>query len=211
MGKMRNGINGPFTGKVGPAVGTTWMGKPVLRSMPSSRTKPFSPKELQQQAKFSMMSGFLQPVISLLNVTFKAVAVGMTGFNKGFSYNVKNAISGIHPELRIDYNMVLLGRGELPNVVSPEVVSPSIGKLEFRWTDNSGKGKALATDKAFAAAYCEELKDWEYRLDLAARSDGICVLDLTQFSGKAVQTYIGFISANGKEVTDTVFTGLVNM
>jgi Family of unknown function (DUF6266) len=211
MGKMRNGINGPFTGKVGPAVGTTWMGKPVLRSLPSRRTKPFSPKELQQQAKFSMMSGFLQPVISLLNVTFKQAAVQMTGFNKGFSYNVKNAISGIHPELKIDFNMVLLGRGDLPNVESPAVASPSAGNLEFTWTDNSGKGKALATDKAFAAAYCEEMKKWIYRVDLAERSAGVCTLDVTRINGKALHTYLGFISANGKDVTDTVFTGLVNV
>ena len=103
------------------------------------------------------------------------------------------------------------GRGDLPNVASAGVVSPSAGKLEFSWTDNSGKGNALATDKAFVAAYCEELKDWEYRLDLAARSAGTCTLDITPFSGKDVQTYFGFVSANGKDVTDTIFTGLVTV
>jgi Family of unknown function (DUF6266) len=119
--------------------------------------------------------------------------------------------TGVHPELIMDYTMVLLGRGDLPNAASPAVASPSAGKLEFTWTDNSGQGKALATDKAFAAAYCEEMNGWKYGLDLALRSAGGCTLDLTRFKGKAVQTYLGFISANGKDVADTVFTGLVNV
>lgn len=211
MGKLLKGINGPFSGKVGTAVGYMWKGIPVIRSKPKRRLKPFTPKELHQQAKFALMNKFLIGVKELLNITFAGVAVQMTGFNKAFSYNVKNAITGFQPDLAIDYSMVLLSRGDLPNIESVFVASISPGKLEFTWTDNSGKGKALATDKAFAAIYNEELFHWKYQMDLATRGAGKCKLNVQDaLIGKPLHTYIGFISEDEKDVTDSIYTGLVN-
>ena len=211
MGKIKDGITGPFSGKVGPVVGATWRGMPVMRSLPKKRTTPFTPKEIQQQAKFGLMSGFLGPVIPLVHQTFIPVTYKRTGYNLAFAYNVKNAITGIHPDLKIDFSMVLLGRGDLPNAGSPTVSSSSPGKLDFSWTDNSGKGIALPTDRAYMAVYNEELKQWIHAVDLAPRSAGACTIDASVFTGKPLQTWIGFISADKKNVSDTVWTGLVSL
>jgi hypothetical protein len=209
MGKLIQGINGPFTGRVGPVIGTSWMGMPVIKSRPQRGKRKFSTAELAQQAKFKKMSAFLSPVMTLLNVTFKPLAVRMTGFNKGYSYNVKNAFAGVYPELRIDYSMILLGRGDLPNAGSPSAISNLTGNLDFTWADNSGKGIALGTDKAFIAAYCEEQGYWVYELNAADRVAGGCTLAVNDFIGKRVHTYIGFISADGKEVSDSIYTGMI--
>jgi len=107
--------------------------------------------------------------------------------------------------------MVLLGRGDLPNAESPAATSTFAGKLDLTWKDNSGRGKARTTDKAFVAAYNEETNLWEFGSDLAARSAGGYTMDLTEFNGKTVQTYLGFISAEEKEVTETVYIGAVNV
>ena len=85
--------------------------------------------------------------MNLLNVSFKPQAMRMTGYNKAFSYNVKNALTGEYPDFQVDYAMVLLGRGDLPNAGSLTATSSSPGSLEFSWTDNSGKGKARGTDR----------------------------------------------------------------
>ncbi|MDP4214059.1 MAG: DUF6266 family protein, partial [Bacteroidota bacterium] len=180
MGKLLNGFNGPFSGKMGTGVGVMWRGLPVIRSRPRRRTSGFSPRELEQQAKFALMSKFLRSLIPLLNQSFRPEAAHLTGYNKAFSYNVKNAIAGVYPALALDYPVVLLGRGDLPNVLSPSAASPVTGRLDFSWTDNSGKGRALATDQAFAAAYNEELKKWEYNLNLAPRSAGSCTMDISE-------------------------------
>ena len=211
MGIQIGGINGPFSGKVGTAVGSSWRGKWVLRAKPQKRTSGFSPLELRQQAKFSLMNKFLHLLLPLLNRTFQQFAIQMTGYNKAFSYNVKNAITGDYPDLKIDYSMVLLGRGDLPNAESPAAISTSPGKLDLTWKDNSGKGKAIATDKAFVAVYEEKSNLWDFGSDLAVRSAGAYTMDLTEFNGKTVQAYLGFISADEKEVTDTVYIGAVNV
>ena len=211
MAIVENGINGGFAGKVGAVVGYMWKGKAVMRGLPKGNKGKPSFLQLQQQAKFALLHEFLQPIISLLNLTFGTVAVQMTGYNKAFSYNVKNAIAGTHPGLFLNYSAVLVGRGDLPNVQEPATHSPSPGQLTFSWTDNSGTGSARKTDQAFVAAYCEELKQWKYAVNAAPRTAGSCKLDLTDFSGKAVQTYIGFIAADGNDVTDSLFTGMLNV
>src|SRR5436305_7955438 len=161
MAKLSQGINGPFSGKVGAVVGYTWKGIPVMRGRPSPRTKPFTPKELNQQAKFRIMNRFLRPANDLINATFAHLAVQMSPFNKAFSYNIKNAITGVAPNLEIDFKMALISRGDLPNAESSSVKSPSPGLLQFTWTNNSGKGNAKATDKAFVAVYSEDMNHWE--------------------------------------------------
>ena len=181
-----------------------------MRALPQDRKKPFTPKELNQQAKFRIMNKFLKPAKTLLNVTFAHLAVQMSPFNKAFSYNIKNAITGVKPNLAIDFGMALISRGDLPNVDMPTVNSPSPSMLQFTWSDNSGRGKATGTDKAFVAVYHEEIPNWEYQLDVASRTQGKCEILLKNFAGKSVHTFIGFISADGKDASNSLYTGLVN-
>ncbi len=211
MGKLLRGINGPFSGKVGPVVGYMLGNQAVMRSLPVRSKRPLTPKQIHQRKKFALMNDFLGQLQSLLNLTFANVAVNMTGSNKAFSYNVMNAIRGFYPDISIDYKMVLLGRGDLPNVESAKTIPTGDGKLQFIWTDNSGTGKAKSTDKAFAAVYNEELNDWEYGLNLATRKDGSCVIDISTYKNKQVYGYLGFITEDGKDATDTIYTGLVNL
>jgi hypothetical protein len=208
MATITQGITGPFIGKVGPVVGYISRGKAIMRSRPKViKSREPSLLQHQQHAKFSLMNRFLKPIIPFLNKTKKTVDIDLTGYNKAFSYNVKNAIAGTYPDLMIDYNMVLLTRGDLPNVKSAQTESMSSGQIAFHWTDNSGTGLARFDDKSFVAVYCKDLNDWIYGLDLAERSAGSYLLDVAKFSGQTVQAYIGFLSSDGKEVSDSLHVG----
>jgi len=218
MGKLLKGVNGPFSGKVGTAVGYMWKDLAVIRSRPKKRRKPFTEKELNQQDRFTLMNPFLVPVKDLLNISFAHLAYRMTGYNKGFSYNVKAAILGIRPNLSIDYPRVLLSRGDLTKPEAAAVTPLSHTALQFAWMDNSGMGKAHDIDQVFVAVFSSEKKRWFYRLDVATRSAGSftlefdkVLLDPSPFAGKPLQTYIGFIAADGKDASDSVYTGTVNM
>ncbi len=119
MAILYGGINGPFSGKVGTVVGYKWKNKAVMRGLPSTRRGSPSPLQIQQHAKFRLMNAFLNPLTKFLNITYNNLAVKCQVYNKAFSYNVKNAIGGIYPEFMIDYPMVLVSRGDLPNVQLP--------------------------------------------------------------------------------------------
>lgn len=218
MGKLLKGANGPFSGKVGTVVGYMWNDVAVIRAKPKRRRKPFSDKELNQQARFALMNQFLIPVKGLLNISFAHLAYRMNGFNKGFSYNVKAAILGFSPDLSIDYPRVLVSRGDLTKAETATVTALSPLKLQFSWIDDSGIGNARTTDQVFVAVCSTEKNLWFYRLNVATRNAGAVTLDLKKlildpspFTEKPLQTYIGFLAADGKDASDSVYTGLMNM
>ena len=67
MGTIEKGFMGGFKGLLGPAVGSKWKGKAVIKSRPpKKRTGPTSDAQLQQQAKFSLIVAFLKPLRPLL-------------------------------------------------------------------------------------------------------------------------------------------------
>jgi Family of unknown function (DUF6266) len=211
MAKLLNGINGPFSGKVGAVVGYVLRGQAVMRGLPNKRKWGSSQAQQQQQAKFALMHDFLRTLLPFLNITYNSVAVQMTGFNKAFSYNVKNAITGTHPGLKIDYSKVMVGMGDMPVELSPTVKASPEGMITFSWTNGSALVSARPTDQAFVAIYCEEKKIWIYELNPASRKMGSCTIKTTQFKGKEIQTYIGFISNDGQSASDSLYTGSVQL
>ena len=210
MGTINKGILGGFSGKVGTVVGGTWKGIDYMRSKGNRKNFEPTDKQLAQQQKFALVMGFLQPMAALLNVTFRDFAVKMTGINSAFAYTIKNAITGAYPSFAIDYSLVLLSRGDLPNALAPAVTSGAGSVLTFSWTDNSGVGIARASDQAILIAYCPAKKQAIYTVD-GARNGLTGSLNLAAFSGQQVQTYIGFISDDGNNVANSIFTGAVTV
>jgi Family of unknown function (DUF6266) len=66
---------------------------------------------------------------------------------------------------------------------------------------NSNNIDSLISDLAYVAVYNEELKRWVLNPQIAARNAGTCTLEVTAFSGKPVQTYTEFMSADRKKVS----------
>ena len=167
------------------------------------------PAHTRKWAKVRLLTPFISPLTPFLNSTYQSVTVQTSCFNKAMSYNLRNAIAGEFPAFKINYALVAMGVGDLLNLEKPTISSESTGRLTFSWKDNSNEGSARATDQSFAALYCEELQRWEIRNEGPQRNAGSYTLDVPAFSGKAVHTYIGFLSANTKFVTTSLYAGLI--
>jgi Family of unknown function (DUF6266) len=211
MGTIKQGILGAFSGTVGPAVGSSWKGIAVIKSRPPRKRRKSSEAQLRQMAKLKLMTPFVRPLTGFLNKTYECVTFQMSCFNKTLSYNMRNAIIGDYPDFGINYPVFRLGTGDLTNPENLSSDSLTEGKLRFMWTDNSGEGSAMATDEAFVAVYCEASGHWKTSGPGSQRNAGSYTLDVTAFSGKAVHGYIGFLSADGKYVSSSIYTGLVNI
>lgn len=211
MGKYTQGILGAFSGKVGTVVGASWRGIKYMRSLAAKRGNANATrKQLEQQARFSLITGFLKPVKPLLEVGFKNYAIGKTGYNSASSYNLKNALVGETPNLEIDYSMVLISRGDLVGSKSMVVQSSAAAKLNMSWDDNSGKGKAKPTDQLMFAVFVPALADVVYAIGEAERQDESLVFDLpAEYSGETVEVYVSWVSADGKEIATSLYAGSV--
>jgi hypothetical protein len=207
MARFKKGILGKFSGTVGTVVGATWKGISYMRSQGDNGSKTPTQKQSEQRAKFALVMKLLRPIAGFLSKTFKSFAVKMSGFNNAVSYALKNAIVGSFPGYSIDYSLLLLSRGDLPNAVNPSAAAIGNGGIKFTWTDNSNTGMAKASDKTLLIAYCPDLHQFLYTEGTSIRGDGTESLNASLFTGKAVETYIGFMSENEKEISNSVFTG----
>ncbi len=211
MGRISKGILGGFSGTVGTVIGGSWKGIDYMRSQPARRTGNFSQAQLEQQAKFALMISFLRCMMGLLMVSFRNYAIKMTGYNNAVSYNLKNAITGSYPTYSISYADVLVSRGDLPNVLAPTATAAAAGGIKYDWTDNTGVGKAKATDKAILVVYCAAHNMAIFTTGSALRSAATETINASSFSGEQVHTYIGFISEDGKDIASSIYTGAVTV
>ena len=210
MGTFEKGILGGFSGTVGTVVGANWKGIDYMRSQSGKRSSVSSPKQLIQQARFALCMRFLQPFTDLLAISFRDYAVKMTGINNAMRYLLDNAISGTYPALSIEYPMVLVSRGNLPNAGAPAVAATGT-TLNFTWADNSGTGRAVATDQALLVAYCPDTKEAKWLLNGSNRSDGTGSLVLPEFAGHEVVAWLGFISADGRYIANSQYCGVFTL
>ena len=99
-----------------------------------------------------------------------------------------------------------MSRGKLQNAagVTATITNKAV---HFTWTDNSGMGKAAATDKAVLVAYCKNYNLTVYSVGSAVRSDKAGVLDVSNFAGFPVETWIAFLSDDGINASNSIYTG----
>lgn len=209
MARITKGILGPVNGKVGTVVGSNWRGIDYIRSKSAPKKGQATLAQLDQQMRFTLMTGFLQSVKGMVQVGFQKAAQKQTALNAALSYNLKNGTTGLYPNISLQYNMLLLSRGDLPNAQNVSAIAGTVGKVNFIWTNNGSTGKAKDDDIALITVYCPDTLHAVYTVNGPARSAEQAILDVSQFSGKTVETWMGFMSADGKEIANSLYTGQV--
>ena len=206
MGTFFKGPFGGFSGTIGPLVGCSWKNLNVMRSQPGPRKGDPTPAQADQQARFSLASGFLNRVKKLLAVTMPEKG-NMSGYNVALQNTLTDAITGTSNAFSIDYAKVLLSLGDLPNAPGASIASGAAGKITWSWPPNGGTSGEVPTDVSILVAYSEDLNRSAFTLAGPARSTGTGTLTIPAFSGKTVQTWLAFISADGLEIAESFFTG----
>jgi hypothetical protein len=193
-------------GKLGDLVYYRYRGKRIVRKAPVKRRNNFSQLQMEQQAKFALVANFIRPLYDFLKITYKIYSRSKSGFQKAFSENYNNALTGAYPSYSLDYSKVQLGNVSLPNALECEIKSTVQGKLIFTWSGNEVYG-SLISDKLYYAIYCEKLNRWIHQFGCAERCKNIYGLDLSFFSGARVQVYMGFMSDDRKKVSTPLYIG----
>ncbi|WP_205514460.1 DUF6266 family protein [Longitalea arenae] len=210
MARLQKGILDDISGKVGKVIGSKWRGVTYIRSIGTKRSKNLSPEQEEQQAKFKIATSFTQSMHDLFELGFRDQAIRMTGTNYAQSLILKEAITGNYPDFKIDYSKVPVSKGRLPKAKTPAVAPDATGIIKFTWTSNAGVRLAKANDQAILAAYCPELNECNFLIN-STREAGTATLDVSEFSGKVVHTWISFMSANGKLLAPSIYTGEVTV
>jgi hypothetical protein len=212
MAKLKQGILGGFSGKVGNVVGGSWNGIDYMRAKPANVKDPKTEAQMAQRMKFRVMMRFLRKVKPIIQRGFQAGSQRMSAVNRASSYNLKNAISGSYPDLEIDYPNLLVTRGDLMPADNVTAESSVATELHLQWNDNSGLGSAQPDDVGLLLVYVPEIEQPLLVMDQFERQDEDFVLDLpTSLAGKEVQTYLGWVSADGTEASDSQYLGPITV
>ncbi len=169
------------------------------------RKAPCVPSRYKFQLKTMLMAKFMKPLEDFID------QLNRVSFKKILKQNVRNCYGCDSPKLQIDYSKLIITQGILPLAPGITVSSPKEGKLLFKWTDDSGIGKSRADDQVFVAIYSRKAKKWIFNPNAGQRSRGYCRIDVKWFNNKRLQTYIGFVSADGIWVSDSYYVGEVNV
>lgn len=210
MARLKSGIIDQLSGSIGPVVGATWRGIPYIRTKPTKRSKKKKSSDAQAatRIRFGLAVKILRYMRPIVELGFCDDAIEKTGMNAAISYVMKHAIAGEFPDFSIAFDHVLISRGKLPNVEQVTVVADAPETLRFNWTNNEGIGKATGDDKVLLVAYNEEHEGVVYNIG-ANRHAGTDILEMGDFSGHTIHTWISFISADGRDVANSIYTGTV--
>ena len=205
MAKYTEGIQGGIRGTIGKVVGAKWKGVDYLRTR--RRDTKDSPTLLQEEhrAKFTMVSKFVHSISNLLMACYPGTK-DQTGINSAFKWIYDNALTGLYPAIDLDYSKILISRGELHNAFSP-AVNVVDGIINFNWTDNTDNLLAKADDRSVLLVHCPELQQSIYKLTGAQRSAEKDSLNAFNWKGKYVETWLSFLSADGKLAASSIYTG----
>jgi hypothetical protein len=207
MATIAKGILGPVNGKVGTVVGTTWKGIPVIRSLPKSgKNRTFSPAQLEQQAKFGMVVSYLQPLSTLLSITFKKFAKKKTPFNTAVAHTVENVVTGTYPTFAIDWTKLQISRGSHAHV-SQLSTTLNGSNVVFDWEGADSPTHPEHSDKAIMVAYAPASGRCIFDISSVTKGMGTGVLSVSSFTGQVVHTYLAFMTADAKKMSGTVYTG----
>lgn len=212
MAKIRKGILGPVSGKIGPVVGATWKSIPYLRTVPKKKKnkRESSPAQIAAQEKLKFMNLILVPFHEFITVGFANEAVEKTEISAAFSANYSTMISGVYPKLEADYSKLILSVGNLPmiNDVKMNLDGPEL--LKLTWKSDVIKRTAF-NDQLMFVAYSPEL-DMSFGFTGGVnRAYKECDIKIQEpFIGKTLEVYVGMTSLNRKAIANSMYLGRIN-
>lgn len=207
MGKIYQGILGPFSGKVGTVVGSIRKGQGYMRGLAASKKDARTESQLAQRAKFAITQKLLKGITPYLRVGYRGNTDTATPYNVATSKNVKLCIAGKYPSLGFDPSKLVLSEGSLEGV---EIYAASIKNnvATFTWTDNSDEQSANMNDFAMPMVYNFSKCKAIYSLEKASRVDGNTILDIpASWKNDKLSCYIAFAAVETNAVSDTIYIG----
>jgi hypothetical protein len=213
MGKITNGIVGEIIGQVGNVTTYLRNGENIVRIARTRHDGKTTPARMAQREKIKVCNDFTRAFsgTGFFNKTFPAYGTGSTGYNRATAAIMNLAITGNYPDTRLDYKEVLVSKGALPAPVQATAMADEQANIVFSWADNSGNGTAKADDLVILVAYFPELRQAIFSIGSATRADGNALLKTQVLKGFTAETWLGFLSNDEKNASNSGYSGRVEL
>ena len=208
MGILNNGIGGNFIGKSGNMVFYMLNGKNVGRRIGENLNPP-TQKQLSCRQQIALVAELLNPIKELVKIGYQSVAITANRhpYVLATSFHKNSAIRGTYPEQCLDFSQLQFSTGNLRTAQSISVTYED-DQILFEWTNRSEMTYAESRDQVMLLAYYPEINVATYTLYGNERRAGHDILAISpDFESGRIETYMAFISADRKNVSDSIYTG----
>ncbi|RZK48781.1 MAG: hypothetical protein EOO99_08730 [Pedobacter sp.] len=211
MGIINLGLLSPVSGKVGPLVGANFRGLNVLRAKPKKSQKAPSPLQLDQRMRFSLAVTFISAMKSIVKDYYGNKAGVRSKLNRCVSYHAKEAITGVYPNLAIDFDKVIFTKGELENS-NAHMANEVRHKIDINWANNEGTGFSKGSDRTIVVLYNADQKKFVWQLSTVERSVETIQIELpNSYNGDVIHGWISFCSADQQMVATSNYLGSITL
>lgn len=185
------------------------MGIPYLRLAPKTKTTP-APRSVAQIAneqKMKFVNQLLLPFHSFITVGFQSQAIGKTALSAAYSVNFHQAVTGVYPDLGVDYSKLVISKGLLPGLSDVEIGFSAADTMELSWQPNTSI-KATFNDQLILMLYNVALGFADGFTGGIKRADKHCKFQFdNRFIGKPLEVYLGLTSLNRKKAANSIYLG----
>jgi hypothetical protein len=131
--------------------------------------------------------------------------------NKVINSFINLAMVGTYLNTTISYRNLLMSNGHLPGAENARATRNNQGDIIFTWCDNSGVNTANTNDKVILITYFPAIKKMVYTLHATNRGNGCALLSNGKMKGFTAETWIGFVSHDERNISDSVYAGRVEL
>ncbi|WP_372639456.1 DUF6266 family protein [Ancylomarina sp.] len=205
MGKYNQGILGPFSGKVGSVVGSSWKGVNYIKSLPGPNASNTEAQQKQRSRFKSVVSLASSLMSSLIRPVWNLVGGKMTGYNLFVKTNMPAFDeSGVLVNYT-DFH-ASMGALPLPQILILQDDADVASGIELSWKDDSATGIGYADDKLHLLVMNA---DNVHILNTASvRSDQSAEITLPVSAGD-VHVYAFFGTADGDKFSPDSYSKIV--
>lgn len=120
-------------------------------------------------------------------------------------------MAGTYSLTTMHYPNALISHGPLPGAENASATITRDGDILFKWSDNSGIKTARTNDQVMLVTYFPATKQIVYTLHAATRAGCQALLPFNKYRGKTAETWIGFVSHDGRDAGASAYAGRVQL
>jgi len=208
MARYAKGALGAFSGKLGNVVGSSWRSIDYLRSLPKPSKKPATEKQLAQRRRFALAVSFMQPIKDVLNIGYSDARLSkVTGYNRAVKGMLESGITGVYPDLEIDYPNLMISKGSLEGLAGLSFTETAPGEISVDWQPRTNSFNAFIDDDVLVLLHNKSRGTFNV-FESATREDSSVPIEVpTEFSGEELVAWVFLVKRDGKSTSNSQYAG----
>ena len=212
MGKLKNGLHGGISGKIGNLIYSSWKGKPYVKTRPDKVKNPRTKGQTASRSAFAVVQSLIGGVSSFVRDGFAAKAIGMSAYNAAISYNLLHAVDKSSGRAELVFPALLFSTGLYSGLTNIQMQSFESGKLKITWESGEGSAK----DIVGLVAVNEPLNRSQSFSSFARREEQLSIITFPDdWKGQNIHIYVSvkpaeaITGSKGKAgISESVYAGV---